>query len=103
MYLMMPKARKKVVNPEYSRWRVAAGYICQAGKLGAFERGDPLRLDLRANIDRRRDLDNLIKPMLDMLQLAGIVADDRWVDDIRLSRDSWLPKGDCVVSLSIIG
>lgn len=33
-----------------------------------------------------RDLDNLLKPTLDALTAAGIIADDRFVDELRIAR-----------------
>jgi len=36
----------------------------------------PLSVKLRALLPARMDLDNIIKPVLDALQLAGAVADD---------------------------
>ena len=35
---------------------------------------------------RKRDLDNLLKPLLDTLTEAGIITDDSAIDDIRIVR-----------------
>ena len=45
------------------------------------------RVYMLANIDRRRDLDNLLKCSLDGLQGWGAIKDDRWIDTILLRRD----------------
>ena len=48
----------------------------------------PARLDRRGHrMDlRKRDLDNLVKPVLDVLKQHGALADDRWVDRIEVRR-----------------
>jgi crossover junction endodeoxyribonuclease RusA len=35
---------------------------------------------------RRRDLDNILKPLLDVMQHAGVYADDEQIDDLRVVR-----------------
>lgn len=42
---------------------------------------------------RRRDLDNLLKGIMDGLQHAGLYADDCQVDDLRISRGNIVPDG----------
>ena len=45
-------------------------------------------------LTRRRDLDNIIKPICDMLSYSGIVPDDRWLDfiNVRAMRRSGNPR-----------
>ncbi len=45
-----------------------------------------VEMDLCPPDRRRRDIDNLLKPILDSLQHAGIFADDFAVDDLHLRR-----------------
>lgn len=42
---------------------------------------------------RRRDLDNLLKGILDGLQYAGLYEDDCQVDDLRISRGKIVQDG----------
>lgn len=42
---------------------------------------------------RRRDLDNLLKPLLDSLQHANVFEDDCQVDDLRVSRGHIVKDG----------
>ena len=50
--------------------------------------------------DRRaRDLDNLIKPILDALQHAGVVADDASFARIEIRRSTMKPPGEVVLVL----
>lgn len=39
-----------------------------------------------ARINWKRDLDNIVKPLLDLLQDAGEIEDDRYVCRIKISR-----------------
>jgi len=49
---------------------------------------------------RRRDLDNLLKSLLDSLQHAGLYADDSQIDQIHIYRSSIEKGGSVVVLLS---
>lgn len=42
---------------------------------------------------RRHDLDNLLKALLDSLQVAGVFFDDSQVDDLRIRRDKIVDEG----------
>lgn len=45
---------------------------------------EPVRVEVHANPPdaRRRDLDNLLKPTMDALTHAGVLADDSWVKQL---------------------
>lgn len=49
---------------------------------------------------RRRDLDNLLKPVLDALTHEGILLDDEQIDDLRIVRGPTIPPGS--VTLDVI-
>ena len=95
IYLAIGARRGK--TKAYKRWLNTAIFEC-GRVLGA---DDPTRsnetmvpakaaygVKIAAGIDRRRDLDNLIKPTLDMLVKAMIVPDDRWCDFVEARRES---------------
>ena len=77
----------------YRRWLrdAAIMYRCGFGCVTPMPNHTPLRVTIEANINRVRDLDNLIKPILDSLQKAGVIPDDRWVDVVEARR---VPAGD---------
>jgi crossover junction endodeoxyribonuclease RusA len=53
--------------------------------------------------DRRaRDLDNLVKPILDALQHGGLYASDSAIDDLRIVRCGIKHKGEVTVTVSKI-
>lgn len=51
---------------------------------------------------RRRDLDNLLKALLDALTHAGIWADDSDIDDLRIVRAGVQPGGRVFVKVSTL-
>ncbi len=51
---------------------------------------------------RKRDLDNLLKPVLDALTEYGAITDDSKVDDLRIQRMNPVKNGSIQVSISEI-
>ena len=50
---------------------------------------------------RKRDIDNILKPVLDVLTTAGIYEDDSQVIDLRIQR--FYPSGDGRVEVMVDG
>ena len=48
---------------------------------------------------RKRDLDNLLKPVLDALTKGGVIADDGMIDDLRIVRQEVSPHGSVTVTV----
>lgn len=46
----------------------------------------PLAVLILAPLPRRRDVDNSLKATIDLCVKLGIIADDCWVDDLRIVR-----------------
>lgn len=49
---------------------------------------------------RRRDIDNLLKPLLDALTHGGAIADDELFDELTITRQSVVSGGLVVVYIS---
>ena len=79
------KTGKKYLTTEQRKWRDGAGLLVKSC-MRKMPKQTPLIVYLYADINHKRDLDNIIKPTLDMLQSAGIINDDRWVDKITAHR-----------------
>lgn len=43
-------------------------------------------VDILAPLNRRRDLDNALKALLDLLVRQGVIRDDNLIDDLRIRR-----------------
>lgn len=48
---------------------------------------------------RKRDLDNLAKPVLDALTKGGVIEDDSLIDDLRFVRVGIVPGGSVTVTI----
>lgn len=84
----------------YKTWIVRAGWAIKAQNAGQFIHYDKpgLCVEILAPLPRRRDLDNIAKPILDLLVKTNILADDKLVDDLRLVR---CPTANNAVSVTI--
>ena len=57
-----------------------------------------LRLDVHPPDRRKRDLDNIQKPLLDALQHSGILEDDSLVDDLHTVRGDRMPPDGLIIA-----
>ena len=95
-------ARRRAKAEYYRDWLKDAGWEI---KLQAVIPTEPiagtLRVLIEAPLNRRRDLDNALKPILDILGCGKnglrIIVDDNMIDDLRIIRAGTGDK--CVVSI----
>ena len=92
----------KVKTKNYKNWLNEASTIATHWQENPLPVKTPIKVELYANISYRRDLDNLIKPTLDMLQFAGIIEDDRYIDKIRMARVDDIEKNTMLLSVALI-
>jgi crossover junction endodeoxyribonuclease RusA len=50
---------------------------------------------------RRRDVDNVLKAILDSLQHANVYADDSQIDEIHVFREKTMPNGEKMVRATV--
>ena len=75
----------------YTKWQSDCRYYVKMREPD--EKGMIYRVQIVANIDRKRDIDNIIKPTLDLLKKLGHIYDDRYVDSVHIDRGRWLGIG----------
>ena len=51
---------------------------------------------------RKRDVDNVLKPLLDALEHAGVYENDSQIDKLCITRKEVIAKGLCSVEISVI-
>ena len=71
--LFVVRDGKRVKTGGYRKWRGESGLLMAVKRLRPLPAKTPLRVTIEAAINRTRDLDNLIKPLLDSLQAAGVI------------------------------
>jgi len=96
-----PLAGRVIISEEGRLYRHAVDSVVRQAR--ARQRWQMrLRVEIAAfPPDRRaRDLDNLLKSVLDSLQHSGVFESDSQIDDIRIWRGERVPGGEISVSLS---
>lgn len=89
--------------PAYTAWARSAGWEIAAKRPGRFPAGTKVAMTVKAGKPKRaRDIDNLSKALLDLMQGVGIVDNDRDVVDLHLAWDNTVPDGRVQVELRSI-
>lgn len=73
------------VSKEYARWRREAAQMLTIQRHEMPEQ--PYGVTIRVNIDHRSDIDNRVKPVLDLLVKHGVLTGDQWVNALHVYRD----------------
>lgn len=85
------------------QWDAHLRIVKTKGMLLKITKPQPYQVQITANVSRRRDLDNLAKPTVDLLAMKGITPDDRWLDVLELRRvDSGVGKNKMLVKWKTI-
>ena len=78
------KGRGRVKTDRYRSWLRAAGNELRAQKPRKV--AGPVAVSIEVGPDKRRDLDNYSKAVLDLLVMCGAIDDDSNVMDLRLGK-----------------
>ena len=88
-YRVNYRTKKLFVTEKTQKFRAGVKQHWLKQKLETFDADVSIVLRVCAKTHKRRDLDNLIKPLLDAFQLAGVFKDDTQVTNI------WAHKCRC--------
>jgi crossover junction endodeoxyribonuclease RusA len=95
--------RRRHVGQRGKDYRYEVFWTIRQGRFNGHFQGDRVAVDIRAfppEKVRRRDLDNLLKCVLDSLTHAGLWTDDSQVDDLRVVRGEPEGRGRLIVTVS---
>ena len=89
--------RGRVTSGKYKAWTTEALWMVKSQKPTKFSVEVSISIGIVAPDKRPRDIDNLIKPCLDLLVKAGVIQDDN-SKYVRKVSAQWLASGPpCVV------
>jgi crossover junction endodeoxyribonuclease RusA len=94
---------RKILSKRGRQYKKDAWLMILSGK--RFARFDgPVAVKIVASPPdkRKRDLDNLLKPILDVLQTASVIVDDSDVVDLSITRDKIVRSGKIEVTVSSV-
>jgi crossover junction endodeoxyribonuclease RusA len=81
--------RRRIVSAQGKAYREEVFWMVRQQRLNGRFAGDQVGIQILAyepEVKRRRDLDNILKAVLDGLTKAGLWNDDSQVDDLRVVR-----------------
>jgi Holliday junction resolvase RusA-like endonuclease len=93
---------RKILSPEgraYKKYALECMLVQGVQRREEGERPFGISIIARPPDKRRRDLDNLLKPIPDSLVDYGAIPDDWMVDDIRIQRMNPCPDGQIEVQI----
>jgi crossover junction endodeoxyribonuclease RusA len=86
------KGGRHYLSAKYKAWREAAGLIVNTQARGKRIEG-PFAVEIQAKRPdkRKRDIDNICKPVLDLLSAMGVTPDD---SECQMLHAEWVERGD---------
>lgn len=86
LFVNLP-GKGRVKSAEYKAWISAAGWQAKTAVVGKETfKGKPVAVTYSVPENQRRDLDNYLKALNDVLKLAQIIEDDRHIRKIEIGR-----------------
>lgn len=88
------KGKGRVKTKAYRVWQEQAGWLNSKAKWQPFT--GLVAIEITVPTDRRRDLDNYLKALCDLLQYMGILKNDSQIEDLRIWRNGGT---ECVMQI----
>lgn len=89
---------RRVKSATYTRWISHAGWEAKSQTAGEAISG-PWKISIAANLNGRRDISNIIKPIEDLAVRLNLVTDDRHCQEVRAIRCDRQAKNRALVTL----
>lgn len=104
-YWMQDRKRGRTyIGKKGVAYRSEAGWLARIARAGR----EPFACEISVALDvyppdkRRRDIDNILKAMLDAMQHAGVYEDDYLVTELMVSRRGVVPGGRVIARIKPI-
>ena len=93
---------RKILSKRGREYKISSSVEMLRQKISRYQDKGPYCISINAHPPdkRRRDLDNLLKPILDALVDYGAIEDDSQVDDLRIQRFNPVKGGRIEVLIS---
>lgn len=93
---------KKFLGKKGKEFREAVFLCCLNARKGTLNGRLHMEVYLYPPDKRKRDVDNVLKPLLDALEHAGVYENDSQIDKLCITRMEVKPQGLCNVTISVI-
>jgi len=90
MFVNGKAGRGRFISPLYRAWKTEAGLLARSQSKQRIEGPFAVQINAVRPDKRRRDIDNMIKPLVDLLVAQGFVTDDSEMQQITAT---WVEKG----------
>jgi crossover junction endodeoxyribonuclease RusA len=89
--------KNKFLGKKGKEFRIAVAEACLDAEVVALEGRLSLHVSLYPPDHRKRDVDNVLKPLLDAMEHAGCFENDNQIDELHIIRREVEKGGSCVV------
>lgn len=102
-HLWKRRGERFYLNPTYRDWLDACGFVVKSA-FGTMP--PPVQVSITVHggkgFNRSRDIDNLIKPTIDLLRKAGVLVGDRVEEVSRVEATYWPASGKKAVAKFLV-
>ena len=93
---------KKFLGKKGKEFREAVFIAVYNARQGALNGRLHMEVYLYPPDKRKRDVDNVLKPLLDAMEHAGCYENDSQIDKLCITRREVMPQGSCYVEIKVI-